>query len=86
MPRGASAALDDALEYARTRESMGRPIGTFQGVAFPLVEFATHLRAARHLCYEALAFKDAGQDPAIPANMAKWWAPKLASTSFISRC
>jgi cyclohexanecarboxyl-CoA dehydrogenase len=74
----ASAALDDALEYARTRESMGRPIGTYQGLAFPLVECATHLRAATHLCFEALALKDAGKDPAIPANMAKWWAPKLS--------
>ncbi len=75
----ASAALDDALAYARQREAFGQPIGTFQGLAFPLVENATHLRAARHLCYEALALKDAGRDPAVPANMAKWWAPKLAA-------
>jgi cyclohexanecarboxyl-CoA dehydrogenase len=75
----ASAALDDAFAYAREREAFGKPIGTFQGLAFPLVECATHLRAARHLCYEALAIKDAGQDPAVPANMAKWWAPKLAA-------
>jgi cyclohexanecarboxyl-CoA dehydrogenase len=74
----ASAALDVALEYARTRESFGRPIGTYQGLAFPLVECATQLRAATHLCFEALALKDAGKDPAIPANMAKWWAPKLS--------
>lgn len=74
----ASAALDDALDYARTREAFGKPIGTFQGLAFPLVECATHLRAATHLCFEALALKDAGQDPAVPANMAKWWAPKLS--------
>ncbi len=74
----ASAALDDALDYARSREAFGKPIGTFQGLAFPLVECATHLRAATHLCFEALALKDAGQDPAVPANMAKWWAPKLS--------
>ena len=74
----AAAALDDALQYARTREAFGKAIGTFQGLAFPLVECATHLRAATHLCYEALALKDAGLDPAVPANMAKWWAPKLS--------
>jgi cyclohexanecarboxyl-CoA dehydrogenase len=74
----ASAALDDAMEYARTREAFGKPIGTFQGLAFPLVECATQLRAAMHLCFEALALKDAGKDPAVPANMAKWWAPKLS--------
>jgi cyclohexanecarboxyl-CoA dehydrogenase len=75
----ASAALDDAFAYAREREAFGQPIGKFQGLAFPLVECATHLRAARHLCYEALALKDAGKDPAVPANMAKWWAPKLSA-------
>jgi cyclohexanecarboxyl-CoA dehydrogenase len=77
----ASAALDDAFAYAREREAFGQPIGKFQGLAFPLVECATHLRAARHLCYEALALKDAGKDPAVPANMAKWWAPKLSADS-----
>jgi cyclohexanecarboxyl-CoA dehydrogenase len=74
----ASAALDDALGHAREREAFGQPIGRFQGLAFPLVEYATQVRAARHLCYEALALKDAGRDPAVPANMAKWWAPKLS--------
>lgn len=74
----ASAALDDAFAHAREREAFGQPIGRFQGLAFPLVEYATQLRAARLLCYEALALKDAGGDPAVPANMAKWWAPKLA--------
>lgn len=74
----ASAALDDALAFAREREAFGRPIGQFQGLAFPLVECATHLRAATLLCYEALTLSDAGKDPGGPANMAKWWAPKLA--------
>lgn len=75
----AAAALDDALEHARQREAFGRPIGTFQGLSFPLVECATHLRAARHLCYEALWRKDNGLDHGMVASMAKWWAPKLAA-------
>jgi cyclohexanecarboxyl-CoA dehydrogenase len=74
----AAAALDDALEYARQRVAFGQPIGTFEGVSFPLVEQATYLRAARHVCYEALWRKDNGLDHTVEANMAKWWAPKLA--------
>ncbi|MCF7550757.1 acyl-CoA dehydrogenase family protein [Pseudonocardia sp. WMMC193] len=74
----AEAALEDALEYARTREAFGRPIGTHQGVAFPLVEQATRLAAARHLCYEALWRKDQGLEHSVAANMAKWFAPKTA--------
>jgi cyclohexanecarboxyl-CoA dehydrogenase len=75
----AAAALDDALEHARRREAFGRPIGTFQGLSFPLVECATQLRAARHLCYEALWRKDNRLDHTMVASMAKWWAPKLAA-------
>jgi cyclohexanecarboxyl-CoA dehydrogenase len=74
----AQAALDDALEYARTREAFGGPIGRNQGVAFPLVEQATRLAGARHICYEALWRKDQGLEHSVAANMAKWFAPKTA--------
>jgi cyclohexanecarboxyl-CoA dehydrogenase len=75
----AQAAIDDALEHARTRHAFGGPIGRFQGLSFPLVEHATHLRAARLLAYEALWLKDAGRPHTVPANMAKWWAPRAAA-------
>lgn len=74
----AQASIDEALEWARRRVAFGGPIGRFQGVAFPLVEHATYLRAARHLCYEALWKKDQGLDHRVEANMAKWWAPKAS--------
>lgn len=75
----AQAAVDEALEHARTRVAFGQPIGRFQGLSFPLVEHATYLRAARLLAYEALWLKDAGRPHTVPANMAKWWAPKTAA-------
>ncbi|GAB3568912.1 acyl-CoA dehydrogenase family protein [Spelaeicoccus albus] len=74
----AAAALDDAIGYARIRTAFGAPIGTNEGVAFPLVECATRLRAARLLCYEALWRKDQGMPHTVEANMVKWLAPKLA--------
>jgi cyclohexanecarboxyl-CoA dehydrogenase len=74
----ASASLDEAFAHARTREAFGGPLGRFQGVAFPLAEQATYLRAARLLAYEALWLKDQGLEHAVPANMAKSWAPKAA--------
>jgi cyclohexanecarboxyl-CoA dehydrogenase len=74
----AQQALDDAIDYARERQAFGAPIGTQQGVAFPLVEAATQLRGARWLCYEALWLKDQGRPHAMEAGMAKWWAPELA--------
>lgn len=75
----AAAALDDAFDYARVRTAFGAPIGTYEGVAFPLVECATRLRAARLLCYEALWRKDHGAPHTVEANMVKWLAPKLAA-------
>jgi cyclohexanecarboxyl-CoA dehydrogenase len=74
----AAAGLDEAIEYARSREAFGKPIGANQGVAFPLVESYTLLRGARWICYEALWRRDAGLPHRVEASMAKWWAPKIA--------
>ncbi len=74
----AQASIDEALAYARERSAFGQPIGKFQGLSFPLVEHATYLRGARHVCYEALWRKDEGLDHTVEANMAKWWAPKIS--------
>ncbi|WP_033290566.1 acyl-CoA dehydrogenase family protein [Amycolatopsis jejuensis] len=81
----AQASLDEALQWARDREAFGSPIGTFQGVVFPLAEQATYLRGARHVCYEALWRKDNDLDHSTEAAMAKFWAPKLA-TETIHQC
>jgi cyclohexanecarboxyl-CoA dehydrogenase len=74
----AQASLDEAWQWARDRRSMGRPIGTFQGVAFPLVESQTKVHTARLLAYEALWRKDAGLAHAEEAAMVKWWAPLVS--------
>jgi cyclohexanecarboxyl-CoA dehydrogenase len=74
----ASAALEEALEHARNRQAFGKPIGVHQGVSFPLVEAATLIKGARWVCYEALWRRDAGLPHRVEANMAKWWAPKVA--------
>jgi cyclohexanecarboxyl-CoA dehydrogenase len=74
----AGASLREATDRAAGRHAFGQPIGRFQGVAFPLVEHATLVQAARLLGYQALARLDAGLDHRVAANMAKWWAPKVA--------
>nr|WAP33709.1 Orf-2 [Micromonospora sp. SCSIO 07395] len=72
------AAVAEAMAHASGREAFGQPLSRFQSVTFPLVEHATLLHAARLVALEALVRADSGQDPRIPANMAKWWAPKAA--------
>jgi cyclohexanecarboxyl-CoA dehydrogenase len=81
----AQQSLDETVQWVRDREAFGKPIGTFQGVAFPMAEHATYLRGARHVCYEALWRKDQGLEHSAEAAMAKYWAPKLA-TEVIHQC
>ncbi len=81
----AEQSLDEAIQWSRDREAFGRPIGTFQGVSFPLAECATYLKGARHVCLEALWRKDNDLEHSTEAAMAKFWAPKLA-TEVIHQC
>ena len=74
----AQQSLDEALQWSRDRVAFGKPIGTFQGVSFPLAECATYVAGARHVCYEALWRKDTEREHSSEAAMAKFWAPKLA--------
>lgn len=81
----AQQSLDEALQWSRDRVAFGKPIGTFQGVSFPLAECATYITGARHVCYEALWRKDNHLEHSAEAAMAKFWAPKLA-TDVIHQC
>ena len=77
--------MDEALQWARDREAFGKPIGTFQGVSFPLAEYSTYMKGARHVCYEVLWKKDNDIEHSAEAAMAKFWAPKL-SAEVIHQC
>ena len=58
----AQAALDASIPYAQTREQFGRPIGSFQGVAFMVADMATEIEAARQMVWRAAWLKDQGRD------------------------
>ena len=75
----AQAALDAAIPYARTREQFGRPIGTFQGVAFMIADMATEIEAARQLVWRAAWLKDQGRDYGLAAAEAKLFASEVSS-------
>jgi alkylation response protein AidB-like acyl-CoA dehydrogenase len=58
----AQGATDYALEYARSRETMGRPIAEHQLVAAKLADMETACEAARGLLYRFGEMADAGLD------------------------
>jgi alkylation response protein AidB-like acyl-CoA dehydrogenase len=75
----AQAAYDAAVPYAQTREQFGRPIGTFQGVAFMIADMATEIEAARALVWKAAWLKDQDRDYSLVAAQAKLFASEVSS-------
>jgi len=58
----AQGATDYALEYARTRETMGRPIAQHQLIAGMLADMETKCEAARGLLYKVGQLIDEGRE------------------------
>jgi alkylation response protein AidB-like acyl-CoA dehydrogenase len=58
----AQGATDYALEYAKTRETMGKPIGQHQLIQAKLADMETECEAARGLLYRFGAMVDEGVD------------------------
>jgi alkylation response protein AidB-like acyl-CoA dehydrogenase len=74
----AQAAFDDALRYARQRESFGVPIWKHQAVGGLLADMATKLTASRQLVLYAAGRYDAGDRCDMEAGMAKLFASEAA--------
>ena len=74
----ATAAFEDALAYAQTRESFGVPIWKHQSIGNYLADMATKLNAARQLTRYAAERYDSGQRCDMEAGMAKLFASETA--------
>jgi short/branched chain acyl-CoA dehydrogenase len=53
------ACIDECVQYANDRHTMGGPIGRKQGVAFQIADLEVMVHASRALTYKAAAMKDA---------------------------
>ncbi len=78
---GAVAAAEKllalTLDYARTREAFGRPIGKFQHNRFLLAELDTEVTIARTFVNHCVAEFNAGRLSVTDAAKAKWWTTEL---------
>jgi alkylation response protein AidB-like acyl-CoA dehydrogenase len=62
-------ALQLALDFVRSRETMGVPVGALQGVSFPLADVAINVATGRNLTWRAawMLENEPQSDPALPA-------------------
>jgi alkylation response protein AidB-like acyl-CoA dehydrogenase len=74
----AQAALDEAVKYAQTRKTFGKPIHQHQAIALKLGDMATRVEAARLLTEKAAQVLDRGERCDYEAGMAKLFATEAA--------
>ena len=74
----AQGAYDLATAYAKERRQFGRPISSFQAVAFKLADMAVEIEAGRQLVLRAAWLKDQGRPFALEAAMAKLFTGELS--------
>jgi butyryl-CoA dehydrogenase len=72
------AALEEALAYARQRETFGQPIANYQAIQWMLADMATELEAARMLMWEAADARSRKASARMEAAMAKLAASEAA--------
>ena len=75
------ACLDESLAYAKERTSFGKPIGSYQAVAFKVADMQVMTEAARLLVYRAAWLKDQGRPFKQEATIAKLYATEAAVTA-----
>jgi alkylation response protein AidB-like acyl-CoA dehydrogenase len=81
----ATAALEEAVEYAKQRKQFGRPIAEFQGIQWMLADSKLELDAAKLLTLRAAQLKETGRPFTREAAMAKLYASEAANR-ICNRC
>lgn len=81
----AQYALELAIQWAKQRETFGKPLAERQGIQWMLADSEIELRAARLLVYQAAWKADLGQPMKIDASVAKVFATETAFR-VVDRC
>ena len=74
----ARAAYEYTLDYARQRETFGKPIIQHQAIGFRLADMATRIEASRLMIWRAAKLIDCGGDARNISAMAKIFASETA--------
>jgi alkylation response protein AidB-like acyl-CoA dehydrogenase len=73
----AEHVLAITLDYAKTRQVSGKPIGSFQHNRFVLAELDTEVTIARTFLNQCIVEQNAGRLSVADAAKAKWWTTEL---------
>lgn len=74
----ARTALDETIDYARSRNTFGKPIAKYEAISFKLVEDISMLEMTRNYCYRTLRMRDAELNHNTESAISKWTSVKLA--------
>ena len=74
----AQLALEQCLEYVRTRETFGKPLAKHQVIRHKLAEMATQVEVAREYTYRCAARMAAGEQVIKEISMAKNFATRAS--------
>ncbi|PLT33000.1 acyl-CoA dehydrogenase family protein [Bacillus sp. V5-8f] len=66
------------LDYVKSREAFGKPIGNFQNTQFKIAEMATEIEMGRAFLDQLIASHIAGEDIVTKVSMAKWKLTEMA--------
>jgi acyl-CoA dehydrogenase len=72
------AVFEQTLQFARTRQAFGRPIGSHQAIRHKLAEVALRIEAGRDVTYAALRRYVAGEDAVREVTIAKLMTQRTA--------
>jgi acyl-CoA dehydrogenase len=74
----AKGALEASVKYSKERNQFGKPISSFQAIAFKLADMATEIEAAEMLLYQAADMKNRGVKMTKESAMAKYYASEVS--------
>jgi alkylation response protein AidB-like acyl-CoA dehydrogenase len=74
----AQAALETAIDYAKNRQTFGKPIAQHQAIQWMLADASTEIAAARQLIYHAAWLKQQGRPFTLEASQGKLFATEMA--------
>jgi acyl-CoA dehydrogenase len=79
----AREAYEYCINYTKSRKQFGKPISSFQHLAFKLADMAMEISAARHLVWHAAWLLDEGKKASKESAFAKCFAPDVAMNTTV---